>query len=72
VTHSGVSGDVCIFCLGHRGNVAASCTYGLQHEFPNKEVKKQVAKRDAQLCIRCGLHAKNPTSRTSECAHEYV
>lgn len=50
------------------------CTYGLRHEFPaepSPPVAPAVKKRDAKLCIHCGLHARNPASQTNGCRHSY-
>ena len=67
--------DVCIFCLRCRGNLVGveTCSYGLRHEFPEPvqstvEIPKRV---DKQLCVKCGVHRKNPKSATSGCDHEY-
>jgi hypothetical protein len=71
---------ICLFCLKHEGdatpwckdNPGRGCTYGLDHEFPEPlEPKKQEPKKDKKLCIKCGLHPKNPASATNGCAHEY-
>jgi hypothetical protein len=72
--------STCVFCLKHRGdptpwvadNPGDGCTYGMKHEFPEPEKPKQQApKRDASLCTKCGLHAKNPASQKNGCEHEY-
>jgi len=75
-----VADDVCIHCLKHRSdsspwvknNPGAGCTYGLAHEYPAPDrPKPQPKKIDKNLCIKCGLHAKNPASASGSCAHEY-
>lgn len=64
--------SVCIFCLTHESRNIAWCSYGMKHEYPEPEKpKKQAAKVDRNLCIKCGLHTKNPASLASGCAHEY-
>jgi len=69
---------VCIFCLRHheRNPPGPTCTYGMHHEYPElPEVRAvmQSKKKDAQLCIHCGLHPKNPaSSRSNGCTHEYT
>ncbi|HYX22393.1 MAG TPA: hypothetical protein VFA98_16235 [Thermoanaerobaculia bacterium] len=74
------SDDVCIHCLKHRSdpspwvkdNPGAGCTYGFAHEFPATDKPRPQAKKiDKNLCTQCGLHAKNPASASSDCAHEY-
>ncbi len=54
-------------------NPGAGCTYGLGHEFPPREAatKKQTPKVDKWLCVKCGLHVRNPASGTNGCVHEY-
>lgn len=75
-----MSDDVCIHCLRHRSdampwvkdNPGAGCTYGFAHEYPAAEkLKPQPKKIDKNICIKCSLHAKNPASAASDCAHEY-
>jgi hypothetical protein len=79
-----MSESLCIHCLKHEGNKTPwcpdnpghGCTYGLGHEYASSKTSetakpKQIAKRDKQLCTKCGLHAKNPASASSGCAHEY-
>ena len=74
--------DICIFCFRSAGaarpwcseNPGNGCTYGLGHEFPPGPADKPKAtprKVDRQLCTLCGVHAKNPASEASTCAHEY-
>jgi len=65
---------VCIFCLRHETRIATeSCTYGLKHELPEVFVPKaQEKKADPALCAKCGVHPKNPSSKTNGCAHEYA
>lgn len=74
------SDDVCIHCLKHRSdptpwvtdNPGAGCTYGFAHEYPTAEKQKPQAKKvDRNICTKCGVHAKNPMSAASDCAHEY-
>lgn len=77
---------ICVFCFQGStnpkpwcpDNPGEGCTYGMHHEFPGSEFapKKQkalqpVKKADKQVCTKCGVHAKNPASQTSECSHEY-
>jgi hypothetical protein len=31
----------------------------------------QQKKVDKRLCVKCGLHQKNPLAATSGCTHEY-
>lgn len=76
-----MSNNLCIFCIRPEGdprswvpsNPGKGCTYGLAHEFPPSEEKQpqQAKVRDAKLCVKCGLHPKNPTSSTNGCEHEY-
>ena len=68
-------GCVCIFCLCHRDRPGQgdTCTYGMRHEYPEDdvvEVKVKVQKRDANLCIKCGMHPKNP--KAAGCEHEFA
>lgn len=72
--------DICIHCLKHRGdlspwckdNPGQGCTYGLGHEYPAPEKPKPQSKKvDKNICTKCGLHRKNPSSTASDCAHEY-
>lgn len=73
---------LCIHCLKHEGdprpwvvaNPGNGCTYGLGHEFPEVEKPKPppAKKADKQLCLKCGLHPKNPASATNGCAHGYL
>lgn len=77
-----VSDQLCIHCLKHESNKTPwcpenpghGCTYGFAHEYPSSESAKpkQIAKKDTKLCTKCGLHAKNPASVSSGCAHEYA
>lgn len=68
--------DVCIFCLTCRVNVKPVCSYGLHHEFleqikqPSK-VAAQSKVPDKKLCVKCGLHTKNPKAQTNGCAHTF-
>lgn len=69
--------DCCVFCLRCRGNIAEpearTCTYGMGHEFPQAAPQRQPERpRDASLCVRCGLHPRNPASATNGCEHSYV
>lgn len=61
----------CIFCIrsdDFKGQVTTlgpgPCTYGLKHEFNESvvQVKQQQPKKDSgkNLCIKCGMHPKNP------------
>jgi hypothetical protein len=73
--------QICIFCLKSpsdptpwcRDNPGAGCTYGLGHEYPVAEIEKPKfeKKPDKKLCVKCGLHLKNPASATNGCSHEY-
>lgn len=65
--------SVCIFCLKHESRVTESCTYGLKHEFPEVVLPKISSEKkvDPALCAQCGLHPKNPASRTNGCEHSY-
>lgn len=77
-----MSTRLCIFCLRVEGDptpwVAANpgegCQYGLHHEYePGAEAKPKQPPRkvDKNICTKCNLHAKNPASTASDCAHEY-
>lgn len=63
----------CIFCRRHKSDAAESCTYGGKHEFgvEARAEAPQPKKPDPKLCVKCGLHPKNPASATNGCAHEY-
>lgn len=79
--------SICTFCFQGSNNPkpwcsenpGEGCTYGMHHEFPGsefapakqKERKPQVKKVDKQVCTKCQVHAKNPTSQTNGCEHEY-
>ncbi len=75
--------DSCIFCLKSPSNATPfcpdnpgeGCTYGMRHDYGAGEVEKaklQPKKApDKQLCVKCGLHAKNPASTGNGCTHEY-
>lgn len=66
--------NTCIFCLNCPGkpyNAFVDCTYGSPHEYPAVEKPKQVVvKVDRKLCIKCGLHPKNP--KAVGCEHEFA
>lgn len=74
---------ICIFCLCTDTNLipwvpdnpGKGCQYGLMHEFPEKVVsvaaKPTEKKLPKNLCLKCGLHPKNPLSATNECEHQY-
>lgn len=72
---------ICIFCLRAPGsppwctaNPGRGCTYGFACEYPLEETAQKPAPthvRDAKLCVKCGLHPKNPMSATNGCVHEY-
>jgi hypothetical protein len=77
-----MSEQVCIFCFKSPSNPTPwcptnpgnGCTYGLGHEYPlneSEKPKQPPKKPDKQLCLKCGLHAKNPASATNGCSHEY-
>jgi hypothetical protein len=70
----------CIFCLEPKSsprpwvpsNPGLGCTYGLGHEYPAEETKPaQVHKPDKKLCLKCGLHPRNPKAAANGCEHEY-
>jgi hypothetical protein len=67
--------SVCIQCFRHEEDVVgADCLYGLDHLFAKtKEMEKFIPsrKRDAKLCLKCGLHPKNPTAAVNNCQHEF-
>ena len=75
-----VAADLCLFCIRPRGdtrvwcadNPGDGCTYGLAHEYPPRERSKQARPIDRNLCVRCGLHPKNPASTTNGCEHVYA
>lgn len=72
---------LCTFCSRHESdkrpwvpsNPGLGCTYGYAHEFPEAPVvkAKPEKKTDKKLCIKCGLHPKNPAFATKVCEHEY-
>lgn len=62
---------ICVFCLQDETR-GTPCTYGLAHEYPQREKPKQQAKRDTRICLKCSLHVLNPASAKSECAHLYA
>jgi hypothetical protein len=75
---------VCIFCFKNESNKTPwcpdnpgnGCQYGLGHEYieSTAEVKaraKQAPKIDVNRCVHCGLHNKNPLSKTNGCEHMY-
>jgi hypothetical protein len=76
--------NICIFCFQGpnnpkpwcTNNPGHGCTYGFHHEFPEDVVvmadkTRPVKKLDKQVCIKCNVHAKNPTSASNGCQHEY-
>ena len=63
--------NVCIFCLFHRDRDLPTCTYGMRHEYPEQPTVKQAPKKDRQLCLRCGLHPRNPAYAASGCEHKH-
>jgi hypothetical protein len=78
--------DICIFCFQGPDNPkpfcpdnpGEGCTYGSHHEYPGsifskmKPPPKVIAKKvDKQICVKCLLHRKHPTSATNGCEHEY-
>ena len=67
------SDEHCVFCFKHREDAAPACSYGLGHEFPKGEEARvrQEKRPDAKLCVRCGLHPRNPLSSTNGCEHAY-
>jgi len=54
-------------------HAADRCTYGLGHEMPAapKSAPTSGPKRDPKLCVKCGLHPRNPASSSSGCEHVY-
>jgi hypothetical protein len=62
---------VCVFCLTHEMRGAA-CTYLMPHEYPARPKATAAPRVDRQLCVKCGLHPKNPAGAASACAHEYA
>lgn len=71
--------NACIFCFRLPGappwvldRPGLGCTYALSHEYPAALTKAPAPKaRDAALCVRCGLHPKNPASMANGCDHQY-
>lgn len=69
-------GDAVPWCTENPGN---GCQYGLHHDYGDGLTPtvatvapvKQAKKVDKNVCTKCGLHAKNPASAASDCAHEY-
>jgi hypothetical protein len=76
-----MSDRLCLFCIRPESdkrpwclNPGKGCQYGFAHEYPEAEkvvAKEAPKKRDAKLCVKCGLHPSNPKSASSECVHEY-
>ena len=75
--------STCVFCFRAEGDLAPfcpenpgkGCTYGLAHEYPGAGVAPALPvpkRRDAKLCVLCGLHPRNPASATNGCAHSYA
>lgn len=68
-------GAVCVFCCVHRDREQpATCSYGMHHEYPEDAVlvkppKPQVKGRDKNLCLKCGMHPKNP--KAAGCDHVF-
>lgn len=62
--------DICIFCLTHRDDVEPKCSYDFHHEFPEVKVVQE-KKVDKGLCLKCGLHKRNPKSQSNGCNHNY-
>jgi hypothetical protein len=66
-------GNLCTFCLCSREDGSkTTCSYGMHHEFA--EVPKasgKTNKKDSKLCVKCGLHPKNPASLTNGCDHDW-
>ncbi len=64
-----------VFCLDNPGD---GCTYGMHHEYPGEVFGKTklppkvtFKKVDKQVCLKCGVHSKNPVGATNGCEHEY-
>ena len=74
---------ICIFCLqspnNHKPwckeNPGRGCTYGFACEYEGEETKPKSPppqpKINKQMCVKCGLHQKNPLSSTNGCTHQY-
>lgn len=67
-------GAVCTFCFVHRDRVQPkTCTYGMHHEYSEdaivKTPPKQEVKKSKSLCVKCGLHPKNP--KAIGCEHVF-
>ena len=68
----------CLSCHTHKdrlqGNYLCPHGYGYNHLFEEEPVikVKQTARIDPLLCTLCGLHQKNPKSKSSSCAHVYL
>jgi len=53
-------------------HAANRCTHGCAHEFPVlAKPEPPPMKRDPKLCVRCGLHPRNPAAANNGCAHEF-
>ncbi len=56
-------------------NPGKGCLYGLEHLYEEdlapKAKQPQVKKPSKSLCIKCGLHPKNPLAQTNGCEHEF-
>ena len=66
---------VCVFCRQHKDHIGPVCdSFKMRHEFREAPiaVAPQPKKRDAQLCVHCGLHPRNPASATNGCEHDYT
>jgi hypothetical protein len=55
----------CIYCHANE-DVEGTCTYGQPHEYATLE-KSMIPVED--LCIRCGLHPRNPAAAINGCNH---
>jgi hypothetical protein len=72
---------LCVFCLKHESdktpwiesNPGKGCTYGYAHEYLEPEVQPEIQQKkpDKKLCVKCGLHPKNPLASTNNCEHTY-
>ena len=63
--------DFCVFCFRHKDH-ADKCSYDLRHEFIEGEKLAQPTKKvDANLCLTCGTHKRNPLSKSNGCSHSY-
>ena len=73
---------ICTYCLQHSERkisyfkTSTGCSYDLHHSYDEESLRPkpqpvQVVKLKKDLCVKCGIHPRNPIFLTNGCVHEF-